>query len=174
MILPIELCCSTIVIMIYAIGVYFLSLCIHLLFFSLRLTQREETRETSAEHAPVTLSLMEPSTTSTKKHGNLCVIKDSEKEQILNTCHAAPTSCHFGINKTTEKITTWYFWPSQCNDIQDFIGRCDKCQRSNWLQKTPAVLHPVPPLAMLSFLQWAKLREAGGMAIDTSLCSLTI
>ena len=88
------------------------------MIFPFRVTQREETRETSREHAPATLSLMGPSTTSTK-HGNLRVIKDYEKEQILNACHAAPISGHFGINKTTENITTRYLWPSQYNNIQD-------------------------------------------------------
>ena len=35
------------------------------------------------------------------KHGKVRVIKASEKNTILFACHKAPTSGHFGVNKTT-------------------------------------------------------------------------
>ena len=58
-----------------------------------------------------------------KKHGDVRVIQQSEKNQILHACHSVPTSGHFGVNKTTQKSVSRYFWPSLYKDVEDFIGK---------------------------------------------------
>ena len=58
-----------------------------------------------------------------KKHGSLRVIRDVEKQQILEACHSAPTSGHLGVNKTANKVITRYYWPSHYKDIEEYIGK---------------------------------------------------
>lgn len=59
-----------------------------------------------------------------KKHGLLRVISADEKDSIIAACHSDPTSAHLGINKTSEKICSRYFWSGSMNeDIRNFIGK---------------------------------------------------
>ena len=59
-----------------------------------------------------------------KKHGHVRVVLDTEKDTILQACHKSPADGgHFGINKTTAKITERYYWPSQYKDIEEYIGK---------------------------------------------------
>ena len=50
---------------------------------------------------------------------------------------------HLGINKTTEKISSRYYWPNIKEDVTSFIHTCEKCQRVNksMLMKTHIELH---------------------------------
>lgn len=57
------------------------------------------------------------------KHGQLRVIKETEKDTILNACHKAKSAGHLGVNKTTKKIAERYYWPKMNADIQDYIGK---------------------------------------------------
>ena len=51
---------------------------------------------------------------------------------------------HLGINKTTEKISSRYYWPNIKEDITSFIHTCEKCQRVNEsMMKTHIELHPI-------------------------------
>ena len=46
---------------------------------------------------------------------------------------------HLGINKTTEKISSRYYWPNIKEDVTSFIHTCDK----STLMKTHVELHPI-------------------------------
>ncbi|CAC5397225.1 unnamed protein product [Mytilus coruscus] len=79
-----------------------------------------------------------------KTHGCVRVIKETERDIILQGCHSDPLAGHQGINRTTFKVKEQYYWPGLEADIRDYIRHCDKCQRLNCLAKASAELHPIP------------------------------
>ena len=57
-------------------------------------------------------------------------INDIEKRKIiLNDFHTLPTGGHAGINRMYNNIKKYYFWPGLRLDVEDFVKRCDDCQR---------------------------------------------
>ena len=57
-----------------------------------------------------------------KSKSHLRVIKASEKVTILTACHVTPASGHLGVNKSSDKVMSRYYWPgSQYADICNFI-----------------------------------------------------
>lgn len=54
--------------------------------------------------------------------------KDDQRV-ILNDFHLLPTSGHAGIRRMFNKIRKYYYWPGLERDINNFVSRCDKCQR---------------------------------------------
>ena len=52
------------------------------------------------------------------------------KQQILNSVHDDPAGgCHFGRDKTRDKVATRYFWHGLFDDVDDYVKTCDKCQK---------------------------------------------
>ena len=49
--------------------------------------------------------------------------------KILYWVHGDPTSGHFGIAKTTEKLAKYAYWPGWRKDVELFVRRCDTCCR---------------------------------------------
>ena len=58
-------------------------------------------------------------------------ISDEKKQkQVLQSLHDDPAGgCHFGRDKTRDKVSSRYFWHGLCDDIDDYIKTCDKCQK---------------------------------------------
>ena len=42
---------------------------------------------------------------------------------------AGGCGCHFGKDKTRDKIASRYFWRGQYDDIDEYIKTCEKCQK---------------------------------------------
>lgn len=40
-----------------------------------------------------------------------------------------PTGGHAGINRMYNNIKRYYFWPGMHKDVENFVKRCDECQR---------------------------------------------
>ncbi|KAG7557039.1 Retrotransposon gag domain [Arabidopsis suecica] len=58
-----------------------------------------------------------------------CVSED-EAEGILLHCHGSAYGGHFATFKTVSKILqAGFWWPTMFKDAQQFISRCDSCQR---------------------------------------------
>ncbi|KAG7594128.1 Ribonuclease H-like superfamily [Arabidopsis thaliana x Arabidopsis arenosa] len=58
-----------------------------------------------------------------------CVSED-EAEGILLHCHGSAYGGHFATFKTVSKILqAGFWWPTMFRDAQQFISRCDSCQR---------------------------------------------
>ncbi|CAL8115405.1 unnamed protein product [Prunus armeniaca] len=50
---------------------------------------------------------------------------------ILLHCHTLACGGHYGPSKTTAKVLqSGFFWPTLFKDAQDFVARCDPCQRT--------------------------------------------
>ncbi|GKB18563.1 reverse transcriptase domain-containing protein [Tanacetum coccineum] len=61
-----------------------------------------------------------------------------ETLEILAHCHSGPTGGHHSANVTAKKVyEAGFYWPSVFKDANEYIKRCDACQRSgNILQGT--------------------------------------
>ncbi|BBG92801.1 transposable element gene [Prunus dulcis] len=69
------------------------------------------------------------------KHGPDQVIRrcvpETEMADILLHCHTLACGGHYGASKTTAKVLqSGFFWPTLFKDAQDFVARCDPCQRT--------------------------------------------
>ncbi|GJV03410.1 reverse transcriptase domain-containing protein [Tanacetum coccineum] len=59
-----------------------------------------------------------------------CVAR-SETLEILAHCHSGPTGGHHSANITAKKVyESGFYWPSVFKDANEYVRRCDTCQRS--------------------------------------------
>ena len=72
----------------------------------------------------------------------LKVIRPMEVEEILVNEHSIPTTGHFGIEATYNRISQSYYWPKMHLDIENYIKACDVCQRKSKMKKNNP-LHPI-------------------------------
>jgi len=52
------------------------------------------------------------------------------RSSILNICHDAPSSGHFGINKTINLVKRDFWWPSLVSNVKKYVRSCTICYRS--------------------------------------------
>ncbi|GJX18446.1 reverse transcriptase domain-containing protein [Tanacetum coccineum] len=58
-------------------------------------------------------------------------VAGSETLEILAHCHSGPTGGHHSANVTTKKVyESGFYWPSVFKDANEYVRRCDACQRS--------------------------------------------
>ncbi|GJR92204.1 reverse transcriptase domain-containing protein [Tanacetum coccineum] len=51
--------------------------------------------------------------------------------EILGHCHSGPTGGHHGARITANKVyESGFYWPSVFKDANEYVRRCDACQRS--------------------------------------------
>ncbi|GKD46980.1 reverse transcriptase domain-containing protein, partial [Tanacetum coccineum] len=51
--------------------------------------------------------------------------------EILAHCHSGPTGGHHSANITAKKVyKSGFYWPSVFKDANEYVRRCDACQRS--------------------------------------------
>ncbi|KAL0846987.1 hypothetical protein Bca101_020233 [Brassica carinata] len=64
------------------------------------------------------------------------VVAEEEIEGILSHCHGSSYGGHFATFKPVSKVLqAGFWWPHMFRDSQDFISRCDSCQRSGNITK---------------------------------------
>ena len=51
------------------------------------------------------------------------------RKRFLYWVHGDPTSGHFGIQKTTDKLQQYAYWSGWRKDVELFVRRCDMCCR---------------------------------------------
>lgn len=57
-------------------------------------------------------------------------VPDEEHKKVLESCHQAHCSGHFGGKKTTHKVLqSDFFWPTLFKDSHAYLLACDRCQR---------------------------------------------
>ncbi|GKC16667.1 reverse transcriptase domain-containing protein [Tanacetum coccineum] len=58
-------------------------------------------------------------------------VTGSETFEILAHCDSGPTGGHHSDNVTTKKVyESEFYWPSVFKDANEYVRRCDACQRS--------------------------------------------
>ena len=51
------------------------------------------------------------------------------RKVILRELHCSPYAGHFGVQRTQELITRYYWWPHMQEEIEEFVKGCVPCQR---------------------------------------------
>lgn len=67
------------------------------------------------------------------------------RTRIITEAHSRLTTAHPGINKTRKLINTRYWWPRMGSDIDQYIANCVCRAAKHPRDKTPGLLHPIPP-----------------------------
>ncbi|XP_042021284.1 uncharacterized protein LOC121768798 isoform X1 [Salvia splendens] len=63
-------------------------------------------------------------------------VPQEEWESVIMHCHTAPSGGHFGANRTAMKVLqSGLFWPTITKDCQDYVRRCNECQRMGGVSK---------------------------------------
>ncbi|GJW27127.1 reverse transcriptase domain-containing protein [Tanacetum coccineum] len=58
-------------------------------------------------------------------------VAGSETLEILAHCHSGPTGGHHSASVTAKKVyESGFYWPSIFKDANEYVRRCDACQRS--------------------------------------------
>ncbi|XP_056856781.1 uncharacterized protein LOC130506167 [Raphanus sativus] len=64
------------------------------------------------------------------------VVGEEEINGILTHCHGSSYGGHFATFKTVAKVLqAGFWWPHMFKDTQDFVSRCDSCQRRGNITK---------------------------------------
>ncbi|KAH0611479.1 uncharacterized protein H6S33_010744, partial [Morchella sextelata] len=50
--------------------------------------------------------------------------------EILSDTHDSKVAGHFGQFKTLERVKNNFFWPNMDKDVEEYVRRCDSCQRN--------------------------------------------
>jgi len=78
-------------------------------------------------------------------------VKDENtRKLIINDYHNLPTGGHAGTTRTFKNIRKKYFWPGMAKDINNFIQKCDACQRYKYThtKKEPMVVTTTSTVAL--------------------------
>ena len=58
-----------------------------------------------------------------KKERRVKVVQtEREQKQILQACHSDPTSGHYGVSKTWNKVAERFYWKGMINDIGEMVS----------------------------------------------------
>eukprot|EP00955_Chlamydomonas_euryale_P001276 14941-Chlamydomonas_euryale.AAC.1 len=60
------------------------------------------------------------------------------RQDIIQELHSSSLAAHNGVDKTTELIMRFYWWPNMRVDIRDHVRTCDACQRNKSRSTKPA------------------------------------
>lgn len=74
------------------------------------------------------------------------VVPKEMKDEILKANHDHPTAGHGGVNRTTQRIRSRYFWRNMQRDIETYVKSCLECQKfkpSNQLPKNAMIPRPL-------------------------------
>lgn len=57
------------------------------------------------------------------------IVNKEMRQLILNDFHMLPTGGHAGIRRMYNNIKKYYYWTGLALDVENFVKRCDDCQR---------------------------------------------
>eukprot|EP00253_Pinus_taeda_P030585 PITA_30585 len=78
------------------------------------------------------------------KGGQLCIPSCSMRENIIREKHNGGLAGHFGIDKTLEQLSHFYFWPRMRRDVQRFVAKCKVCQLAKGHRQNTGLYMPLP------------------------------
>lgn len=79
-----------------------------------------------------------------------------ELMSLLEACHSSIVGGHHSGAWTTHKILQWgYYWPTIFNDVHDYEGACDQCQRQrNTSQRQELLVTTILELELFDVYYW--------------------
>jgi len=66
------------------------------------------------------------------------------RENIIREKHSGGLAGHFGIDKTLEQLSHFYFWPRMRRDVQRFVVKCKVCQLAKGHSQNTGLYTPLP------------------------------
>lgn len=72
------------------------------------------------------------------------VLPSSHRRAVLNLAHIAPLAGHFGVAKTTARITARFFWPGLRKEVKEMCKSCTICQYTAPRKSATAPLVALP------------------------------
>lgn len=78
------------------------------------------------------------------KGGQLCIPDCSMRENIIREKHNGGLVEHFGIDKTLDQLSHFYYWPKMRRDVQRFVTRCKVCQLVKGHSQNTGLYTPLP------------------------------
>lgn len=78
--------------------------------------------------------------------GRIVIPKGSDLiPTLIAEFHSSNVGGHSGLLRTYKRMAAVVYWRGMMRDIQDFISKCDTCQRNKYLTLAPAgLLQPLP------------------------------
>ncbi len=55
------------------------------------------------------------------------LVPKERRKEVLQECHDAPLSGHFGFYKTFNRIRSLYYWPQMRKEIMEYVSSCKVC-----------------------------------------------
>ncbi|CAF4501926.1 unnamed protein product, partial [Didymodactylos carnosus] len=85
-------------------------------------------------------------------------------KEVLFLFHDHPSSAHFGITRTYEKLKNKYYWPKMKNCIINYVQSCLQCSKHNIRRtKPPGLMHsteiPNEVLGIVGMDYWGPTNE---------------
>ena len=65
------------------------------------------------------------------------VVPVDHRERVLRDAHREASSGHFDVSKTYDRVAREYYWLGMCDDVHDFVRRCEECQHYKSVQSAP-------------------------------------
>lgn len=65
------------------------------------------------------------------------VVPRDIREETLRACHDVPTSGHGGFFRTFERLRRTAYWPGMKKDVQNYVSKCQVCQRTKKDRRRP-------------------------------------
>ncbi len=69
------------------------------------------------------------------------------REQVISIAHNSIMSGHLGVQKTTDKITSSFYWPGVHADVSMYCKSCDICRKT--IPKGKVTRVPVEPMPLI-------------------------
>ena len=66
-------------------------------------------------------------------------ISKEERRRILQEFHEPPIGGHLGMNRTLDRLKLYTSWSGMKQDIEDYIRKCDVCQKNKITQRKTKV-----------------------------------
>ena len=78
------------------------------------------------------------------KGGQLCIPDCPMRENIIREKHSGVFARHFGMDKTLEQLSHFYFWPKMQRDVQRFVTKCKVCKLAKGHSQNTGLYAPLP------------------------------
>lgn len=76
---------------------------------------------------------------------NKLFVPDEMTAIVMASCHEPPSMGHPGVKKTIANVSALYWWPTLSRDVEQFVRRCEVCQRTKPTYGKPyGLLQPLP------------------------------
>jgi hypothetical protein len=60
----------------------------------------------------------------------LCIPVGSIHLLLIQEAHGGGLMGHFGVKKTEDALSAYFFWPKMRWDVQRFVAHCTTCQKA--------------------------------------------